>query len=193
MANSYSFKSIFDVSKPNNFYIWNHNKMNLSAVYDFFNNPQTALIIILIFFLVFLLSEGLTVGFGNNFLSFGPTQDEDGKPTKFMGINVDSWSKVGVIYTITFIASLLSAYYNTNVYSNIHAYVWNPAVKKVPFSKFWTYLILILNPIIQTLLYVIQFFATATFQLQYIIPQFVASYIVDLPFTLKWLSGKTFL
>ena len=167
--------------------------MKLSSIYDFFNNPRTALIIILIFFLVFLLSEGLTVGFGNNFLAFGPTKDINGQPTQFMGINIDTWTKVGVIYTITFIASLLSAYYETNIYSNIHAYVWNPAVKEVPFSKFWTYIILILNPIIQILLYIIRFFATATFQLQYIIPQFVASYIVDLPFTLKWLSGKTFL
>ena len=167
--------------------------MNLNSVLEFFNNPRTALIIILIFFLAFFLSEGLTVGFGNNFLSFGPTNDENGKSTQFMGIKVDTWTKVGIVYTIIFIASLLSAYFNTNVYSNIHSYVWNPAVKKVPYSKFWTYLISILDPIIKTLLYVIQFFATATFQLQYIIPQFVASYLIDLPFTLKWLSSKTFI
>lgn len=167
--------------------------MNWQKVLDFFNNPRTALIVILIFFLAFFLSEGLTVGFGNNFLSFGPTVDSDGEPTKFMGIELDSWNKVGLVYVIVFIACILNSYYGWVVGSNIHAYVWNPAVTEVPFNKFWTYLILIINPLIQIILYVITFFATATFQIQYIIPQFIANYLMDLPFTLMWLKGKKFI
>ena len=51
----------------------------------------------------------------------------------------------------------------------------------------------IIDPIIQIILYIIRFYATATFQIQYIIPQFIGSYITDLPFTLKWLNGKKFI
>ena len=167
--------------------------MNLSSVADFFNNPRTAIIILILFFIAFFLSEGLTTGFKDNFITFGPAKDTHGQPTKFMGISVDSWTKVIIIYIITFMSSLLSTYYNLNAFGNIRAYVWNPSVTHVPYSKFWTYTLLILNPVIQTILTVIQFFATATFQVQYIIPQLLASMLINTPYTLKWLSGKTFL
>ena len=49
---------------------------------------------------------------------------------------------------------------------------------------------LLINPYT---LYILQFYATATFQIQYIIPQFLGNYITDLPFTLKWLNGKKFI
>jgi len=163
-----------------------------TKVFDFFNNPRTALIIIVLFFLCFFLSQGLTTGFGNNFLSFGPTNDENGNPTQFMGIKLNSWNLVGIVYVLIFFTTVLSTYYHNVVGINIHAFVFNAAITNVPFSKFWTYLILLVEPLINIILYVILFYATATFQIQYIIPQFVASYITDLPFVLSWLKGKKF-
>ena len=168
--------------------------MNFTKIFDFFNNPKTALLIMLIFLIAYFLTEGLTTGFGNNFLSFGPTKDEQsGEPTMFMGIKLNSWSSVNVVYLIIFISTILQSYYGNVVGSNLHAYVFNPAVELVHYSKFWTYLVLLIDPIIQIILYIIQFYATATFQIQYIIPQFLGSYITDLPFTLKWLNGKKFI
>jgi hypothetical protein len=164
-----------------------------TKIYEFFNNPRTALFIMLIFFLVYYLSIGLTVGFGNNFLSFGPKKDKDGNYTHFMGIQLSSWKLVGVVYVIIFITTVLQSYYQNVVGQNIHGYVWNTAVQKVPYSKFWTYLVLLVDPFINILLSIIRFYATATFQIQYVIPQFIGSYITDLPFTLKWLSGKKFI
>ena len=164
-----------------------------SKIYNFFNNPRTALLIMLIFFLAYYLSIGLTVGFGNNFLKFGPTKDENDKYMNFMGIKLDSWKLVGIVYVIIFISTILQSYYQNVVGQNIHGYVWNTASQKVPYSKFWTYLVLLIDPFINVLLSIIRFYATATFQIQYVIPQFLGSYITDLPFTLKWLSGKKFI
>jgi hypothetical protein len=167
--------------------------MNITKFFDFFNNPKTALLIILIFLIAFFLTEGLTTGFGNNFLSFGPTKDENGEYTMFMGIKLNEWSSVNVVYLIIFISTILQSYYDNVVHTNLHAFVWNASIKIVPFPKFWTYLVLLIDPIIQVILYIIKFYATATFQIQYIIPQFIGSYITDLPFTLKWLNGKKFI
>ena len=167
--------------------------ISLSKIFDFFNNPRTAMIIMLIFLLTYFLAEGLTTGFGNNFASFGPTKDENGQSTKFMGINLNTWKKVGVVYVIIFISTVLQNYYFNVVGQNIHAHVWNAAIETVPYSKFWTYLVLFVDPIFNIILYIIRFYATATFQIQYILPQFVASYFTDLPFTLKWLAGKKFI
>ena len=46
----------------------------LSSIFNFLNNPKIAIIILLLFLLAYFLGEGLTVGFGNNFLKFGPTK-----------------------------------------------------------------------------------------------------------------------
>ena len=158
----------------------------------FLSQPSTALLTILFFLLGFFLSEGLYFGFGNNFVAFGPTNDTKGEPTKFMGISLKSWSDVSIAYVIIFISTLLQSYYGWIVSNNISSYVFNPTVKLIPYNKFWTYLILIINPIITTMLFVINFFATATLQMQFIIPQFLANYLANLPFTLSWLNKKKF-
>ena len=43
------------------------------------------------------------------------------------------------------------------------------------------------------MIYIIKFYATATIQIQYIIPQLIGSYIVNIPFMLHWLKGKEFI
>ena len=165
----------------------------LGKLYDFATNPKTALVVVLLFFLGFFLGQGLSDGFEKNFYTFGPTTEKDGEPTVFMGIKLSSWGKVWSAYILIFVASFVNWYYMSVVNDNIHAYVWNPAVTEMDYSKAWTYIILILDPLIQTILYVILFFATSTLQLQYIIPQFLGNYIAVIPFTFKWLGMKKFL
>jgi hypothetical protein len=159
---------------------------------SFLSQPSTALLTILFFLVGFFLAEGLYFGFGNNFLSFGPTNDTTGEPTKFMGISLKSWTDVSIAYVIIFISTLLQSYYGWIVGNDISSYIFNPAVKQIPYDKFWTYLILTINPVIKTMLFVINFFATATLQMQFIIPQFLANYLANLPFTLSWLNKKKF-
>ena len=94
--------------------------MILNKIFNFFNHPRTALLIILIFLFTFFLTQGLTTGFGNNFLAFGPTKDEKtGEPTTFMGIKLATWKNVGLVYAIIFISTILQVYYNNVVGTNI--------------------------------------------------------------------------
>ncbi len=143
-------------------------------------------------YLVFLF-EGFITGFQNNFAAFGPTQDKNGEHAKFMGISLSTWTHVSIAYAIIFISTILQTYYNLIAYKNISMYVMNPAANFVPYSKLLSHLILTLNPIINIILYVINFFATATFQIQFILPQLLGSYIVNLPFVIGWLNKKTYI
>ncbi len=167
--------------------------MIFKKIINFLNSPKTALVLILLFFIGFFLAEGLTGGFDNNFVSFGPTKDETGNPAKFMGITLDTWNKVGIVYTIIFISAVLEKYYYNVMHHTIHTYVSNVSVTKVPYSQFWSYLILLIDPFIETLLYIVKFYAAATFQIQYILPQFIASYLTDLPFTISILASKQYI
>jgi hypothetical protein len=165
----------------------------ISKFLNLINNPKFALIIILLFIIIFFLSEGFTGGFDPAFYTFGPTKDVNGNYISFMGIEVKEWKHVIIIYLITFISVLLSIYYNNVLNIKIEAYVFNHAVKHIPFNKIWTYLMLLTDPLIQIILFIIRFYATATLQIQYIIPQIIATYIGEVPFILNWLVGKTFI
>jgi hypothetical protein len=167
--------------------------MILNNIFNFLTSPKTALIILLIFFLGFFLAGGLTGSFDNNFLAVGPTKDENGKPAKFMGLSLDTWNKVGVVYAIIFISAVLEKYYTNIMNQKIISHVTNNTITKVPYSKLWSYLILLVDPFINTLLLIIRLYATATFQIQYIIPQFVAAYLTNLPFIIKLLASKTYI
>ena len=165
----------------------------IEKISDYFFKPQTALLLVGLFLISYILYNVFSGGFSKQFLKFGPTKEENGKWTTYMGLELDSWRHVVVVYFLIFIATVLQFYYSNVVDHNIDTYVFNPAVKEIPYSKFWTYFILLADPTIRTMLYVIQFFATATFQLQYILPQFLAGYLIDIPFVLKWLSKKSFI
>lgn len=150
------------------------------------------MIIILVFFLGFFLVQGLTKGFDKNFTKFGPTKDENGEPVKFMGAKLDSWTMVGIAYILIFLSTIIRSYYGNVMGENLHSYIWNRAITNVPFSKFWTYLIFLIDPLIQLILTVIDFYSLSTFQIQYLLPRFIGAYIVDLPWTLKILGTKIY-
>jgi hypothetical protein len=168
--------------------------MNLfNKIINFLNNPMVALLIMLTFLIIYFLAQGLTTGFSNDFLSFGPTNDSTGKPTTFMGIQLNTWKNVILVYFIIFISTVLQIYYSNIITTNLRSYAFNPAVKIIPFSKFWTYFSLLMDPFISIMLFVLRFHAMATLQVQYIIPQILGSVLTSLPFTLKWLHGKQFI
>ena len=76
-----------------------------------------------------------------------------------------------------------------NIFHSLH----NFAIIDMKSNKLLTYVITMVDPFIKTLLYIIEFYATATFQFQFILPQFIGSYIATLPFTLNLLEQKTFI
>jgi hypothetical protein len=86
----------------------------------------------------------------------------------------------------------MTSYYQWVMANNIHSYVYNRAISEVPYSRFWIYLINIMEPFFYQILSVVQFFTTLTMQLQFILPQFLGSLVADLPFTLKRLGEKKY-
>uniref|UniRef100_A0A6C0KQS9 Uncharacterized protein n=1 Tax=viral metagenome TaxID=1070528 RepID=A0A6C0KQS9_9ZZZZ len=161
-------------------------------IVDILSSPKVVLILFIFFVVGYIMFIGFEGGFTKQFLHFGPgTTPED--TTKFMGITLDSWTKVGLLYVTGFFTALMTTYYNTVMQDNIHGYLWNRAIKTVPFSKFWTYFAVMLEPFLFEILQVIQFFTNLTLQLQFIIPQFIGSLCASLPFTLRMLGTKDFL
>ena len=134
---------------------------------SFFMEPKVVLIMFTLFlvgYMIFLDEEG---AFSTGFLHFGPGTG------KFLGINIDSWPKVLALYGVGFFASLFTSYYQWIMANNIHSYVYNQAIKEVPYSRFWIYVITLMEPFFYQILEIIQFFTNLTMQLQFIVPQFV--------------------
>lgn len=166
--------------------------IDFKEIVDFFISPKVALFIFTIFivlYLIFLDEEG---AFNDKFLHFGPGTTEDNTPV-FLNIKVDTWAKTIMLYFVGFFSSLLTTYYRTVMGQNLHSYIWNRALKEsIPFSKTWTYAIVIMEPFFYQILEIVQFFTNLTLQVQFIIPQFLGSYIADVPFAIRMLGDKRF-
>jgi TctA family transporter len=161
------------------------------AILDFFLSPKIALILFTLFlvgYITYIAEEG---GFSKSFLHFGPGTDA-ANTTTFIGIRLDSWTKVGTLYAISFLSALMTSYYQTVMGDNLHSYIWNRALKSVPYSRTWTYIVVLVEPFFYQILSIIQFFTNLTLQLQFILPQFLGSMIAEVPFVLRRLGEKRF-
>ena len=134
--------------------------------------------------MVFLDAEG---AFTNNFLKFGPDDN-----TKFLHMKVNTWTKVILIYIVSFFGSILTRYYNTVMWDFIHSKVWNPAYKINGYIKKWTSVIITVDPLLWWILHIINFFITLTMRLQFLIPQFIGGMVVSIPYALMKISEKKF-
>jgi hypothetical protein len=153
----------------------------------FFSNPRVVVVLFVIFlvgYLIFIDEEG---GFADNFTTFGPSD------SRFMLMKLDTWTKVIVVYFVSFFSAMMTTYYDNVMESNIHSYLWNPAIKKVPFSKTWTYIIVFLEPVFMELLGLITLMASLTLQLQFILPELIGSMLAETPFVLQILGTKKFM
>lgn len=152
----------------------------------FFSNPKVVVILFVLFlvgYLVFIDEEG---GFAGNFMTFGPSQ------SRFMMMKLDTWPKVIILYVVSFFSAMMTTYYDNVMETNIHSYIWNPAIKKVPFSRIWTYIIVFLEPIFMEILGLITLLASLTLQFQFILPELVGSMLAETPFVLRILGTKKF-
>jgi hypothetical protein len=153
-----------------------------------FFDPRFALIIfiaILIGYLVFLDKEN---AFQNKFLRFGPSPD-----TKFLNIKLDSWNKVISVYAIALLSALSTAYYTSVSSSYISGVLLNPAYKdKISQSKFWSKLLVTIDPLMSWVMELFQLFATLTLELQYMLPQLLGHLVILIPTNLQSLEEKRF-
>jgi hypothetical protein len=155
------------------------------------NSPKSILLISTLYltgYLSFITVEG---GFSSQFVHFGPGTDST-NTTTFLGIVLDTWPKVYLMYFVSFLSSVMSTYYGYAMSNNLHSYIWNRALKTVPFSKRWTYVVILAEPVLMTILSITQFFTNLTMQLQFILPQFVGSLITEIPFTIQRLREKEY-
>jgi hypothetical protein len=166
-------------------------KTRIDHLADWLNSPKTIMFISTVFlagYMAFIQVEG---GFSSQFLHFGPGTNED-NTTSFIGIVLDTWSKTILMYFVSFLSSLMNTYYLYAMTNNLHSYIWNRAMPHVPFSKKWTYIVILSEPLLMQILQITSFFTTLTLQLQFILPQFIGSAIVEIPFTIAMLRLKTF-
>ena len=118
----------------------------------------------LIVYLILLDDEG---AFKNNFLKFGPDAN-----TKFLGMMLNTWEKVILVYFISFFSSILQTYASTAMFNFIYLKMWNPAYKtKINMTKTWAQIITTIEPLLIWILRIIQFFCSMTMQLQFLIPE----------------------
>lgn len=159
--------------------------MNFNSIIKFINNPLTILIILVIVFLSYFITFGILYGFENNFGSFGPTTNKKGEYALFLGMELNTWTKVIITYILIFISFLLLSYYE------LLSDIIKPLSKITHSNQLYKYIMMLLKPLFKLILYIINFHALSTFQIQYIIPQLLGIYIIQIPFTIKILHKKT--
>ena len=167
--------------------------MLIKQFIDYINKPIVVLFIIILFIIGYFLYTSLVGDIQTNFFLFGPIKDKNDNYLPFISFILDTWSKVIMAYLLILFSSLFHNYYINMMDLNFFYFLTNKDIIQMPYNKVFTYIITLLDPFIKTLLYIIEFYATATFQFQFILPQFIGSYIATLPFTLKLLNEKTFI
>jgi hypothetical protein len=153
-----------------------------------FFEPRMAFCLFVFFmvgYMLFLDEEGAF----NNFFGVGPDPS-----IRFLGMSLDTWNKVLLVYAVAFISSLLQGYYQTVMYDFIHSKLWNPAYKeRIPVTKGWAKIIVTVEPLLNWMLDIVQFFVTMTMRFQFIVPQLLGQIIVDLPYGLMKIEEKKFI
>ena len=153
-----------------------------------FFEPRIAFGIFVVFIIIYLILLDVEGAFSENFLKFGPD-----KNTKFLGMKMDTWTKVILVYVVSFFSSILTSYYGTVMWDFIHSKVWNPAYKeKIGISKLWTTIIVVIDPLLYWVLTIIDFFITLTMRLQFLIPQFIGTSLIDIPYALMKINENKF-
>jgi hypothetical protein len=142
----------------------------------------------LIFFFVFLDLEG---SFNGGFLHFGPGDDRE-NTTSFLGIKVDSWTKVLILYAIGFSTGLLTSYYDNVVGESLGKPIFDTSITEIDYSRTGVYTIALIDPLIFQTLKVIEYLTTFTLQFQFILPIILGEYLGDLPYVLNVLRTKTY-
>lgn len=159
--------------------------------FSFLLNPFLAVAIFITFLIFFFVYLDLEGSFENGFLHIGPGDDRE-NTTSFLGVKVDSWSKVFTLYTIAFSTGLLTSYYDNVVGESLGRPVFDPNITDLPYSQLSVYTITLLDPFIYQTLKIVGYLTTFTLQFQFIFPIILGEYLGDLPFILKILQSKTY-
>ena len=160
--------------------------MVLKKLVDWLTNPLVIVILVILFFIIYIVYLETSHELTGKFWEFGPVLDDNGKYYKYMTFTLDKWSKVITVYAIVFITSFITTLYNT-YYKEKFIHLTEKSDNKL--TKYTTYFILVINPLVDIISYIVNFFAVACFQIQYLLPLFIGSYAGELPFIAKALMS----
>ena len=156
---------------------------------DIILQPRYGLIIFIILLVAYLVFLDKEDAFKKKVLNFGPSPD-----SKFLNITLDTWGKVVTVYVVAFVSALVNSYYTNITSLYVNWVLLNPAYKEpIKHSKFWSRILVSVDPIITAIMAALQFFVTLTMELQYIIPQMIGSLAVTIPINLSSLKKKSFI
>jgi len=161
-------------------------------IMDFINNPYVAVILFVIFLIVYFVYLDVEGSFSNGFLHFGPGDSRE-NTKQFMNVNLDSWSKVITLYALCFFTGFMRTYYDNVVTGSILSSISDPSIVEIPYSEAGVYAVTLIDPLIMHSLQVIELLATLTLQFQFILPIVIGSYIGGFPGVYYKLKTKTFI
>jgi hypothetical protein len=134
-------------------------------------DPRVATVLFLIFligYFIFLDEEGGLDSSG--FFLFGPSSDPN---INFLGVQINSWSKVITLYTISFVSALMSGYYDVVLSSNFMEKLVDPELV-VPWSTPVVFGITSMDKVIGMGLEIINILIISSRQFQFMVPAVLA-------------------
>jgi hypothetical protein len=155
------------------------------------SSPTVVVTCFIVFIIMYFTFLGIEGSFNSDFLLVGPAKDETNM-SYFMGIPLNTWAKVSLLYFISFVTGVLTTLYDLSVTTDLHSNIYDPNIININHYALSTYSIMLSDPFIKEALNIISFFTYATLQLQFILPVLVGKYIVHVPYILSVLSTKTF-
>ena len=152
----------------------------------FFSSPAALVLMLIVFLISYFIFLDIEGSFTSDFLQFGPSKD-----AYFMGIKLDSWTKVLLLYGISFLTGALSTAYEISTAPILSSVYMSDSVV-VNENMLSTYGITLLSPFISEGLNIVELFTGLTLQFQFIIPGIIGRTMVHVPYILNVLSTKTF-
>lgn len=139
-------------------------------------------IVAMISMLIFLDEEGAF----ETFINFGPSKD-----IKFLNLKVDTWTKLMLVYIISFLSAFLRQFFRANITSGFFSsQLANHAVKKLDVTRTEAQYLIWTHPVSWWFLSIIGFMVTLSMQLQFMLCALVGSMCAEIPFYLSVLSDK---
>ena len=165
--------------------------MNISNFFKILSSPKVAFLVFAIWICIFLIILGGEGIFTKRFLHFGPSDDPETQ-TEFLGSPVNTWEKVITLYVLGFLSVCFSKYYEDIFGSwEINA-VKDEKQKTINMKKGTAYLLTILDPLLEQINKILEFFVLLTLQLQFIVPQLLGQLFVTIFSAKIFLSKKKF-
>lgn len=150
-------------------------------------DPFHAMLIFLTGLMMLLFILDLEGAF-DDFLKFGPDEN-----AHFLKIKLDTWPKVIIVYTISFVCAILQQYYTMVIGKGfISSRVLNPKFVKMETNKQRSKFIIYLYPICLWALNIVTFFVTLTMKLQFLLPYLLGNMLVNNKYLLNELNKKKF-